>query len=80
MTSQRYNPSRIAAVMLVVALSARATQETDLQGKEVSSVAAAADKYCQQELGFAYGSSEYQACLISREEYVRSRSAMAAVL
>ncbi len=80
MTTQRYSPSRIAAVMLVVALSACATQETDLQGKEVSSVEAAADKYCQQDLGFAYGTSKYQACLSSREEYIRSRSAMAAVL
>jgi len=70
----------LAAGMFLVALSACSQQETDLQGNQVSEVEAAADAFCQQELGFDFGTEEYAACLESRLEYIRSRSAIAGVL
>lgn len=70
----------VAAGMFLVALSACARQETDLQGNQVSEVEAAADAYCQQELGYEFGTEAYAACLNSRLEYIRSRTAIAGVL
>ncbi len=73
---------RVAAGMFLVALSACATArlETDLQGDQVYEVEAAADACCQQELGCDFGTEEYAACLNSRPEYIRSRSAIAGVM
>lgn len=70
----------LAAGMFLVALSACSQQETNLQGNQVSEVEAAADAYCQQQLGFDFGTEEYAACLDSRLEYIRSRSAIVGVL
>lgn len=72
--------SRVVAGGLVAALCACAGQETDLQGNQVTDVEAAADAYCQQELGFEFGTEAYAACLDSRLEYIRSRTAIAGVL
>jgi len=51
-----------------------------LKGNQVSEVEAAVDAYCQQELGFDFGTEQYATCLASRKEYVRSKSAITGIL
>jgi hypothetical protein len=52
---------------------------TDLQNKQTSSAEAAADLYCQQEQGLAFGTAAYQSCITARLDFIASSAARATV-
>ena len=71
----------LASVSLFVLLPACSETEMtqDLQGETVTSAEAAADRFCQQDEGLEFGSTEYVACRKYVGDYARRVVGMGAI-